>query len=178
MLQYFNFSNAPIDVQGVCDSWTKSQPILMIVSSGMGDAKLAKEVRDDDRYSLGLTMSGGLSVVPQNSRYFNNKPSEKDFHKMCCDVEIKGEVGSAFPYANVVYTPQDFFLNFLNCSDRKAYLEDIFKANEEYHRMDTICFNDNFRPDQCNEADIAKELKGFFNSKNSNVLKNVICFAF
>ena len=178
MLQYFNFSNAPIDVQGVCDSWTKSQPILMIVSSGMGDAKLAKEVRNDDRYSLGLTMSGGLSVVPQNSRYFNNKPSDKEFHKMCCDVEIKGEVGSAFPYANVVYTPQDFFQNFLNCSDRKVYLEDIFKANEEYHRMDTICFNDDFRPDHCNEAEIAKEMKGFFNSKNSNVLKNVICFAF
>lgn len=178
MIQYYNFSNGPVDVQRVCDVWGESQPILMVVSSGMGDAQNAERVRDDESYTLGLTMSGGLSVVPQNNRYFNNKPSEKEFHKMCCDVEIKKEVGSAFPYANVVYTPQEFFYSFLNCSKLKVYLEDIFKANEEYHRMDTICFNDAFRDDLENPDQIAKELRDFFNSKNSNVLKNVICFAF
>lgn len=178
MLRYFNFLNAPINVQRVCDAWTESQPILMIVSSGMGDAKIAKEVRDDNRYSLGLTMSGGLSVVQKNSHYFNNKPSDKEFHKMCCDVEIKGEVGSAFPYSNVIYTPQDFFYNFLSCTNRKVYLEDIFKANEKYHRMDTICFNDYFHSDHSDKVEIAKELKEFFENKNSNILKNVICFAF
>jgi hypothetical protein len=93
-------------------------------------------------------------------------------------VEIKGEVGSAFPYANLIYTPSDFFWNFSNCSERKVYLEDIFKANEEYHRMDTICFIDDFRTDNCDAVEIAKELKDFFNGKKSRVLKNIICFVF
>jgi hypothetical protein len=178
MIKYFNLTNAPADLQVICDHWMESQPILMIVSSGMGDAKIAKEVRDDERTTLGLTMSGGLSRVPRDSRYYDSRPTEKDFHKMCCDVEIKGEVGSAFPYANVVYTPQIFFFEFSNCSNRKDYLEDIFKANEEYHRMDTICFIDDFRTDNCDAVEIAKELRNFFNDKKSKVLKNVICSAF
>lgn len=181
MIQYFNSSNSLIDVQSICNSWTKTQPVLLVVSSGMGDPEIALQRRNDENYHLGLTMAGGLSSTPEDNLFFNNPPSEKDFYKICCDVEIKGEVGSAYPYANLVYTPTNFFKNFLHCNNKKKYLEDIFIANEEYHKLDTICFNDDFRADSLSNSDIISigdQLRSFFNTKESSILKNVICFAF
>ena len=48
MIQYFNSSNSLIDVQSICNSWTKTQPVLMVVSSGMEDPEIALETRNDE----------------------------------------------------------------------------------------------------------------------------------
>jgi hypothetical protein len=182
MINYYNLWKAPIDIERISNNWGKIQPIVMVVNSAMS-RELAIEYRNDENRLFGLTISGGLSCTAKDNTFFQYEPSEKDFHKMCCDAEIKGQAVSAFPYSNMIYTPDKFFTNFLTYERRIWVLEDIFLANERYFKLDTICFQGDWRFDDSDENEtekgaISNELKLFFNSKHSNVLKNVICFTF
>ena len=60
----------------------------------------------------------------------------------CSLVEQKNEVGSLFPYSDILICPLNFVtaVNDKKLNDLTAYLDDMLLANQQYHKKSTIQF--------------------------------------
>ena len=60
----------------------------------------------------------------------------------CSLVEQKNEVGSLFPYLDILICPLSFItaVNDEKLNDLTAYLDDMLLANQRYHKKSTIQF--------------------------------------
>ena len=60
----------------------------------------------------------------------------------CSLVEQKNEVGSLFPYLDILICPLRFLtaVNDKKLNDLTAYLDDMLLANQQYHKKSTIQF--------------------------------------
>ena len=60
----------------------------------------------------------------------------------CSLVEQKNEVGSLFPYFDILICPSSFVtaVNDKNLNDLSVYLDDMLLANQRYHKKSTIQF--------------------------------------
>jgi hypothetical protein len=60
----------------------------------------------------------------------------------CLLVEQKNEVGSLFPYLDILICPLRFLtaVNDKKLNDLTAYLDDMLLANQQYHKKSTIQF--------------------------------------
>ena len=60
----------------------------------------------------------------------------------CSLVEQKNEVGSLFPYLDILICPLSFItaVNDEKLNDLTAYLDDMLLANQQYHKKSTIQF--------------------------------------
>jgi hypothetical protein len=60
----------------------------------------------------------------------------------CSLVEQKNEVGSLFPYLDILICPLSFItaVNDEKLDDLTAYLDDMLLANQRYHKKSTIQF--------------------------------------
>jgi hypothetical protein len=141
MIKYINTENPLFDLQDIINNWSIRQEVLMVVPTSFGSREEALKLRKENR-CLGLTAAGGLSVVAKNNKYYSNLPASIDyqFWVAACEGEIQQSVSSAYPYAELLYVPEEFFNDFKNCSNSEVYLLDIVKANNERHKKSTICF--------------------------------------
>ena len=142
MIKYINTESPLFDLQDIINNWSIRQEVLMVVPTSIGSREEALKVRKEKNRSLGLTAAGGLSVVAKNNKYYANLPASIDyqFWVAACEGEIQQSVSSAYPYAELLYVPEEFFNDFKNCSNSEVYLLDIVKANNERHKKSTICF--------------------------------------
>ena len=60
----------------------------------------------------------------------------------CSLVEQKNEVGSLFPYLDILICPLSFItaVNDKKLNDLTAYLDDMLLANQRYHKKSTVQF--------------------------------------
>ena len=60
----------------------------------------------------------------------------------CSLVEQKNEVGSLFPYLDILICPLSFItaVNDKKLNDLNAYLDDMLLANQRYHKKSTVQF--------------------------------------
>jgi len=181
MINYINTEDSLFGLDEIINNWTTRQDVLMVVPTSFGSKENAQKVRQDKNRSLGLTAAGGLSRVAKTNIHYSNVPESIDyqFWVAACEAEIQQSVSSAYPYAEVLYVPEEFFKDFKNCRNKEEYLKDIIKANNEHHKKSSICFlgfGDGYGHPLYNADDvkwITDYLIEFFNKNHTGIVDEI-----